>query len=151
MRRWRWCGHLGISLTLISSAAFVTPAQEPAPASPPSDATTSPAPAATPKAGKNRYSHANDYLIRGTIFNEKALSLPNVELRVHRTGDKKYRWKSFTNSRGEFAMRVPKGAEYEMVVSSKGFKDQVRTFDAKSGSSEETTTFRMERLTGDKK
>jgi hypothetical protein len=48
-------------------------------------------------------------------------------------------------------MRVPKGAEYEMVVSTKGFKDQVRKFDAKSGSSEETTTFRMEPVMGEKK
>jgi hypothetical protein len=104
-----------------------------------------------PKAGISRYSHANDFLIRGTVFNEKALAFPNAELRVRRAGDKKYRWHSFTNSRGEFAIRVPKGAEYEMVVSTKGFNDQIRTFDAKSGSSEETTTFRMVPVTGEKK
>ena len=151
MRRRRWWGLLGISLVLILSAACAALAQEPAPTAPPSEASTAGPPAATPKTGQRRYSHSNDFLVRGTVFNEKALSFPNVELHIRRTGDKRYRWKSFTNSRGEFAMRVPKGAEYEMVVSTKGFKDQVRMLDAKSGSNEETTTFRMEPVTGDKK
>jgi hypothetical protein len=126
-------------------------AQEPAPPSPPPETAAAPQPSATPKAGANKYSHANDFLIRGTIFNEKSISFPNVELRIRRAGEKKFRWQSFTNSRGEFAMRVPKGAEYEMVVRTNGFKDQMRRIDAKSGLSEENTVFRMEPVAGDKK
>jgi hypothetical protein len=119
-----------------------------------------PSPSATPpqepaakagKPGKKKYSHANDFLIRGTVFNEKALSFPGVELRFRVAGQKKYRWQAYTNSRGEFAVRVPQGANYEMLAHVKGFADQTRAIDAKTGENEGTVVFRMQRITGDKK
>jgi hypothetical protein len=126
--------------------------QEPAPPPPPVSASPAPATAAPkPQTDNKKYSHANDFLIRGTVFNDKALSFPDVELRLRRTNEKKIRWQSFTNSRGEFAIRVPQGAEYEMVVHRKGFKDQTRIIDAQGGTSEESTVFRMELATGEKK
>ena len=96
------------------------------------------------KSGKQKYSHANDFLIRGTVFTDKALSFPGVQLRIRRSGEKKFRWQDQTNSRGEFAIRVPQGAQYEMVVRAKGFADQVRTIDARTGSGENSVVFRME-------
>jgi len=123
------------------SPAFAQ-AQEPAPT--PSASSPATPPASTPgKPGKKKYSHANDYLIRGTVFTDKALSFPGVQLRIRKAGEKKFRWESYTNSRGEFAVRVPQGSDYEMVVRAKGFAEQTRTIDAKSGSNEESMVFRM--------
>ena len=96
------------------------------------------------KGGKQNYSHANDFLIRGTVFTDKALSFPDVQLRIRRAGEKKFRWEDRTNSRGEFAIRVPQGAQYEMVVHAKGFAEQARTIDARNGSGENNVVFRME-------
>src|SRR5260370_21469366 len=89
-------------------------AQEPAPPALVS-ATTPEAPAATSnKPSKKKYSHTNDFLIRGTVFTDKALSFPGVQLRIRRAGEKKFRWECYTNSRGEFAVRLPQGSDYEM-------------------------------------
>ena len=95
------------------------------------------------KSGKQKYSHANDFLIRGTVFTDKALSFPGVQLRIRRSAEKKFRWEDQTNSRGEFAIRVPQGTQYEMVVRTKGFADQTRTIDARTGSGENNVVFRM--------
>jgi len=120
-------------------AAPQTPASVPTPA------------ASASKPAKKKYSHADDFLIRGTIFNDKALSAPGVQLRVRRAGDKKFRWESYTNSRGEFAVRVPQGSTYEMVIRAKGFTEQTRTIDAKSGGNAESIAFRLEPALGGKK
>src|SRR5262249_39973056 len=75
---------------------------------------------------KPNYSHANDFVVRGTVFNEKALSVPGAQLRIRRANDKKFRWETRTNSRGEFAVRVPQGSDYEIVAHVKGYIDQTR-------------------------
>src|SRR5258708_28176003 len=125
-------------------------AQEAAPP-PPGSASTSQTPAATPsKPGKKKYSHVNDFLIRGTVFTDKALSFPGVQLRIRVAGEKKFRWESYTNSRGEFAVRVPQGSNYEMVIHAKSFADQTRTVDTKVGGNEESMVFRMRPRTGGK-
>lgn len=138
-------------ITILCTAALVASfnvafgqAQEPA-SPPPGSATTPQAPAATPgKPGKKKYSHASDFLIRGTVFTDKALSFPGVQLRIRKLGEKKFRWESYTNSRGEFAVRVPQGSDYEMVVRAKGFAEQTRTVETKIGANEESLVFRMQ-------
>jgi hypothetical protein len=90
-------------------------------------------------------------LVRGTVFNEQALSFPGVQLRIRRASEKKFRWESYTNSRGEFAVRVPQGSDYEMVARAKGFAEQTRAIDAKSGDYEGNVVFRMQREGEDKK
>jgi len=122
---------------LVPFAASQASAQQDVPASQPQSSSSS-------KNGKQKYSHANDFLIRGTVFTEKALSFPGVQLRIRRSGEKKFRWKDRSNSRGEFAIRVPQGIQYEMVVHAKGFADQARTIDARNGSAENNVVFRME-------
>ncbi|HYL85732.1 MAG TPA: hypothetical protein VE263_15995 [Candidatus Angelobacter sp.] len=79
------------------------------------------------------------------------MSFQGVGLRIRVAGEKKYRWETYTNSRGEFAVRVPQGSDYEMLVHVKGFVDQTRSVDAKKGNNEETVVFRMEPIAGGKK
>ncbi len=144
-------------ITILCTAALVASfnvafgqAQEPA--STPSSAAPAPqASAATPsKPVKKKYSHANDFLIRGTVFTDKALSFPGVQLRIRKLGEKKFHWESYTNSRGEFAVRVPQGSDYEMVVRAKGFAEQTRTVETKIGANEESMVFRMQPTAGGK-
>jgi Carboxypeptidase regulatory-like domain len=148
MYRPRWSVILCTAAFAMLFSAISAWTQEPPPP------TSAPAPAApTPpasKPGKKKYSHANDHLIRGTVFTEKALSFPGVELRIRKLGEKKFRWETYTNSRGEFAVRVPQGSDYEMVVRAKGYVEQAQTLDAKSGANEETVVFRMQLTTGGK-
>ena len=135
---------------LVSSIPSLAPplvlAQEPGQPPPPEP----PTPSSSSKYPKQKYSHANDFLIRGTVFTDKALSFPGAQLRIRRTSEKKFRWQDYTNSRGEFAIRVPQGAEYELVVHAKGFTDQAKTIDAKKGLTEERLVFRMEPQGGKK-
>jgi hypothetical protein len=70
--------------------------------------------------------------------------LPGAQLRLRRTSEKKYRWNAYTNSRGEFAIRVPPGTNYEVLVQSKGFADATQPVDAKNGLNDESMVFRME-------
>jgi hypothetical protein len=149
MHRPRW-------ITLLCTVAFLAPVamaldQEPASPAPPPPSTSQPAAAAPSKPGKQKYSHKNDFLIRGTVFDEKALSSPGAQLRIRRVGEKKFRWDTYTNSRGEFAVRVPQGADYELVVHVRGFPDQTRTINAKNEDSQENVVFRMQPAAGDKK
>ena len=132
-----WVVALWAAALLIPSAASPTPIQQEAASSQPQSSSSS-------KNSKQKYSHANDFLIRGTVFTEKALSFPGVQLRIRRSGEKKFRWEDRTNSRGEFAIRVPQGAQYEMVVHAKGCADQAKTIDARTGSGENNVVFRME-------
>ena len=123
-----------------SLAAAEILAQESTPPAAPSKASSS----STDNPQKQKYSHANDFLIIGTVFNESGYAFPGVELRIRRSSEKKFRWDSYTNSRGDFAVRVPQGEDYEMIVHAKGFADQTRTLDAKSGVRESRLVFRME-------
>ena len=101
---------------------------------------------------KQKYSHANDYVIRGSVFTDKSLSFAGVKLRIRRAGEKKFRWEDYPNSRGEFAIRVPQGSEYEMVVHAKGFADQTMIVDAKIGTdANNNLVFRMQPAAGGKK
>jgi hypothetical protein len=149
VHRPKWIAILFTAAFVASFSAGFAPAQEAVPASP-SSAPDSQAPAATPsKPGKKKYQHANDFLIRGTVFTDKALSFPGVQLRIRRAGEKKFRWESYTNSRGEFAVRVPQGSDYELVVHVRGFAEQKRTIDTKTGGNEENMVFRMQPTAGD--
>jgi hypothetical protein len=137
---------VGITAISISFAPGFSGAQEPPP--PPLPAAQPPAPETPPK---QKYSHANDFLIIGTVFDPKGYAFPGVELKIRRSTEKKYRWDSYTNSRGEFAVRVPQGSDYEMLIRAKGFADQTRALDAKTGVSEARIVFHMGPAAGDKK
>jgi hypothetical protein len=146
----QWIIVLCTAALLAPCALALSPVQDPAPPQPQTPASPAPS-ASTSKPAKKKYSHADDFLIRGTVFNDKALSAPGVQLRIRRAGEKKFRWESYTNSRGEFAMRVPQGSAYEMVIRAKGFTQQTRTIDAKGSGNEESIAFRLEPAVGGKK
>jgi hypothetical protein len=94
-------------------------------------------------------------LITGTVFNEKVLSFPDVKVRIRQTSEKKFRWETYTNSRGEFAVRVPEGNEYEVRVQARNFKELSQTVKANAGAVQQRLSFRLEPETpgkaGDKK
>jgi Carboxypeptidase regulatory-like domain len=141
-----WAVVVGAAAIFICCPALFSGAQEPPP--PP----TAASPAAVPeKPQKPKYSHASDFLVIGTVFDPKGYAFPGAELRIRKSNEKKYRWDSYTNSRGEFAVRVPQGSDYEMVIRAKGYMDQTRALDAKSGVSEARIVFRMEPAGGEKK
>jgi hypothetical protein len=151
MRSSRWIVLVGVSSVFLCSLASVALAQDPPSPSPSAKSTPTPSSSSSDKAKNQKYSHANDFLIIGTVFDPKGYAFPGVELRVRRSSEKKFRWDSYTNSRGEFAMRVPQGSDYEMIVHAKGFADQTRTMDAKTGLSESRIVFRMEPAKEEKK
>ena len=151
MQRLRWISILGNVALVTLLGSSLAAAQEPVTPAPPPSAAPPSAGSSSSHSSKKRYSHANDFLIRGTVFNEQALSFPGVQLLVRRAGEKKFRWESYTNSRGEFAVRVPQGSDYEMVARAKGFAEQTRAIDAKSGEYEGNVVFRMQREGEDKK
>lgn len=94
-------------------------------------------------------SHENDFLAFGTVFTEKGLALSGAEIRIRRAGEKKYRWQAFSDRRGEFAIHVVGGAEYEMSVRAKGYQEQAQRVDAKAGKRADLV-IRMARAEGGK-
>jgi hypothetical protein len=151
MRSLRWVVFLSTATLLVPRACVSAPEPQPAlhAQSTPSATDAAQPPVATPdKSAKKEDSHANDFLIRGTVFTAQGLSFPGVQLRIRRSTEKKFRWEGYTNSRGNFAIRVPQGSDYEIVVRSKHFNEQTRTVDAKTSVREENMVFRMEPAAG---
>jgi len=141
MRRAHTFSRFLLGVALFAGLGAAARGQQPPDPPPPQEQTSTGT--SSSKSKPQRYSHANDFLVRGTVFNEKALSIHGAQLRIRRSGDKKFRWESYTNSRGEFAMRVPQGSEYELVVHVKGYVDQTRPINAKE-SNEGSFVFRLE-------
>lgn len=90
-------------------------------------------------------SHAHDFLIFTTVFTEQGFALPGAHVRIRRSDEKKFRWEATSDSRGEFAVRVPQDAEYEMKVEAHGYKVQTRKVDATEDNRADLT-IRMEPL-----
>jgi hypothetical protein len=101
----------------------------PSSSSVPGNQTSSSSSSSSSKKGKDK--PVPSFLILGTIFNEKALSFPGVQVRIRQAGEKKYHWETYTNFRGEFAVRVPPGYEYEVITHVKNYQDQSRNVDSK--------------------
>ncbi len=79
----------------------------------------------------------SSFLLFGTVFAEPGALLPGAEIEVRRADEQKYRWRARADRRGEFGIRVPLGAEYELKVTARGFQEQVRKVDARQGSRED--------------
>jgi hypothetical protein len=124
-------------------------AQEPAQA-PPQQTAPSPESSSTQNTGQTAGRHSNDFLVRGTVFTQEGLALPGAELHIRRTAEKKFRWETITNSRGDFAVRVKMGSDYEVVVRAKGYQEQSLSVDAKGGERFKDLVFRMQHQGGKK-
>jgi hypothetical protein len=129
----------GLLLSFEASLGAQQAAQPPASQTPPSSESTS---KQNPKQAAAR--HSNDFLVRGTVFTQEGLALPGAELRIRRSAEKKFRWQTVSNSRGDFAVRVKMGADYQVLVRAKGFAEQSAPVDAKTGDRYKDLVFRME-------
>jgi Carboxypeptidase regulatory-like domain len=137
-----------LTAAALSATVFFARAQEPPP---PPAAQPPQAESSTPKSSSKSSSHIDWFLVHGTVFDEKALSLPGAQLRIKRQGEKKYRWNTYSNSRGEFAIRIPPGSDYEVVAQAQGFAPITQPVDAKNGLNDQNLVFRMQRSPEGKK
>jgi hypothetical protein len=123
-------------------------AQQPVPPPPPPADAPAAAPPAAPRqessSTSKRKSKIPPFLILGTVFNERALAFPGVEVKIRRKGEKKFRYDTYTNSRGEFAIRVPDGIEYEVVVRQKAYKEQSQVVTANMAEVQKRLSFKLE-------
>lgn len=130
----------GVSLFLAASLFAQEPAQ-PSPAAPPQT------PAAESSSAKgqpqSKGKHSDDFLVRGTVFTPEGMALPGAELHIRRASEKKFRWDTISNSRGDFAVRVKMGGDYLVVVRAKGYQEQSLPVDAKTGDRFKDLVFRM--------
>src|SRR5262245_15958627 len=135
--------------SLIASAMLLS-AQEPPASRPTPPPQTAPSAESSSKPSQARNSHGDDFLVRGTVFTQEGLALPGAELRIRRSSEKKFRWDTASNSRGEFAVRVKMGSDYEVVVRAKGFQEQALPVNAATGERVKELVFRLQRQTGKK-
>jgi Carboxypeptidase regulatory-like domain len=134
-----------LACALVASAVLLRAQDPPAPPQQAAPSTES-----SSKQSPSKSSHADDFLVRGTVFTQEGLALPGAELRIRRASEKKFRWDAASNSRGEFAVRVKMGADYEVVVRAKGYQEQSLAVNAASGERVKELVFRMRRQTGKK-
>lgn len=99
---------------------------------------------AAPNGPQKRPRPCQEFLIFGTVFEESGFLLPGAEIQVRRAGEKKVRSRQTSDRRGEFAACVAPGAEYELTVKAKGFEEQSRKIDARTGNRGDLT-IRMKR------
>jgi len=124
-------------------------AQLPAPQPPSAPPESTPAPqqaASGPDSSSKPHRVIPAFLILGTVFNEKDYAFPGVEIKIRRKGEKKFRYDLYTNSRGEFAVRVPDGIEYEVVVRQKKYKEQSQEVLANMADVQKRLTFKLEAI-----
>ena len=63
-------------------------------------------------APQGSYSSKNDYaLIYGTVWGPDDRPVAGVPIKIRRASDKKAKWELMSDSRGEFAQRVPVGTQ----------------------------------------
>ena len=104
-----------------------------------------------PQPQKKKEPPAKQFLVFGTVFDERGLAFPGAEIRIRRAGEKKARWQARSDSRGEFGIRLPLHAEYELELAAKGFESESRKIDARTGQREDLV-FRLKPAPkGDKK
>jgi hypothetical protein len=118
-----------------------TPAQQPQQPLPP-------VPPEAPRTGESSTNKTKNkippFVILGTVFDEKAMAYPGVPVRVRLKGEKKFKWDTYTNSRGEFAVRVPEGPDYEVFVHVKHFQDVSQFVSAKGGVIQQQLSIKMQ-------
>jgi hypothetical protein len=136
------CATFSLAQDPAQPQAAPVPAQQQPPASPSAESSS--------KQAQSKNTHGNDFLVRGTVFTPEGLALPGAELRIRRNSEKKFRWNDASNSRGEFAIRVKMGADYEVVVRAKGYQEQSQAVNAATGERFRDLVFHMQRQTGKK-
>ena len=134
---------------LPATAPGQVPVSPAPPLAPPQTAPASPSASAQESSNKH-HRIIPAFLILGTVFNEKAYAFPGVEVKIRRKGEKKFLYDLYTNSRGEFAVRVPDGIQYEVVVRQKKYKEQSQEVMANIAEVQKRLTFKLESLASPK-
>jgi hypothetical protein len=93
---------------------------------------TAPPAKSSPNPGRSKNS-SQPFIVFGTVFTADGFALPGAEVRLRRAGEKKDHWQARSDSRGEFAFRVPLDVEYELSVKAAGFEPEARKIDARQG------------------
>ena len=133
------------ALVPLCSPAFSQQAGQPVRAASPSqtgESADTQAESGTKGSSKNKAEPG--FLIIGTVFDEKAFSFPGVQVRIRRADEKKFRWETYTNSRGEFAVRVPSGFDYEVIVRAKHYQDQAKSVTTNNGDLQQRLSIKLE-------
>ena len=73
-----------------------------------------------------------DFLIFGTVMTEQGYAVQGAKIEVRRVDEKKVRGRALSDRRGEFGIRVPLGAEYEIRIEARGFQKAERKVKAES-------------------
>jgi hypothetical protein len=118
-------------LSILATSHSVCAQQAPAPA-PPQTANGQPVSSSSDSSKNTTDKVVPSFLILGTVFDERAFALPGVQVRIRKSGEKKFRWETYSNSRGEFAVRVPPGYLYEVFTHMKHYDDQTQNIDSKA-------------------
>ncbi len=84
----------------------------------------------------------DDCIFYATVFTNDGHLLVGAEIHVRPTGKKKPDYEAWSDRRGEFAVRVPPGGDYDIQVKAEGFVQQVRT--AHSDTGRQDMVFHME-------
>jgi hypothetical protein len=137
------------SILLAAFAPLPGPARTPRAGQAVPAASTPQAGAASPQAesgtkGSSKNKAKLGFLIVGTVFDERALSFPGVQVRIRRADEKKFRWEAYTNARGEFAVRVPEGFDYEVVVRAKHYQDQAKSVTTNNTDAQQRLSIKLE-------
>ena len=132
-----WISALGLAMLLL-------PAWPQAVGQQPATSENPPAQTQTPASTSKKQRHSRDFLIKGTVFTPQGLSLAGARIKIRRSGEKAFHWESLANSRGEFAIRVLQGKDYEVVVSAKGCQEQNKSVNAAGTDRIEEVIFRMQ-------
>jgi len=150
MRQTLWSCTLRAAVLsgFFACSAALPAAQEPVAPVPPQPPAASAESSSKQIQPAKKTSHSDDFLVRGTVFTPEGLAMPGVELRIRRAPEKKFRWNDVSNSRGDFAIRVKMGADYEVTVHAKGYQDQSQMVNAKTGDRFKDLVFRMHRQGG---
>ena len=73
-------------------------------------------------------------LLYGNVFTADGHLLYGADVHIYKSGDKHWKWEAASDRRGEFAIRVPPGADYVVEVKSKGFVTQTQKVTANASS-----------------
>ncbi|MCC6585603.1 MAG: carboxypeptidase regulatory-like domain-containing protein [Bryobacterales bacterium] len=78
---------------------------------------------------KNKKEREPQAVVAGTVFRNTGHALRGAEVSVTSSErGKKGEWKGFSDSRGEFAVRIPAGgASYTVIIKAEGFRTQQKS------------------------
>ena len=99
---------------------------------------------------QSKKSPSNYCLLYGNVFTEDGHLFEGAEVHIRRAADKKPKWETSSDRRGEFAVRVPPDGDYIVEVKAKGFVTQTKTVTAQANTRQDMV-FHMDAENGKKK